>query len=84
MLPCFYFRWLARRHLHVSAKIATDSVKVVEPLSDPPKKLKRTRSKNATKTDDPDAPKKKTKRKQKVTGPSLLVESKVQIGRAHV
>jgi hypothetical protein len=85
MQPCFYFRWLTRRHLHVSAKIATDSVKVVEPLSDSSKKPKRTRSKKPTKADDPDAPlPKKRGKKKKVTGPSLLVESKVKDFLDHV
>ena len=85
MQPCFYFRWLTRRHLHVSAKIATDSVKLVEPSSDSPKKPKSTRSKKSPKTGDLDAPpQKKRTRKPKVTGPSLLVESKVQDFLDHV
>ena len=75
--PCFYFRWLTRRHLHVSAKKATDSEKLVEPLSDS--------SKQPTKTGDLDvALQKNRKRKRKITGPSLLVESKVKDFLEHV
>ena len=85
MQPCFYFRWLTRRHLHVSARLATDSAKLVEPLSDSPKKPKRTRSKKPKKANDPDAPlPKKRGKKKKVTGPSLLVESKVKDFLDHV
>jgi hypothetical protein len=77
----FYFRWLTRRHLHVSAKIATDSVKLVEPLSDSSKKPTKKRRKKG----DLDAPPaKKRGRKPKVTGPSLLVESKVKDFLEHV
>ena len=84
MLPCFYFRWLTRRHLHVCAKLATDSAKMVEPLSDPPKKPKKTRKKKEKKEGDPDAPPKKRGKKKKATGPSLLVESKVKNFLDHV
>ena len=84
MQPSFYFRWLTRRHLHVSARIATDSVKPVEPSTDPPKKPKKTRSKKSAKTDDPDGVPKKSKKRRKVTGPSLLVESKVKDFLDHV
>ena len=70
--PCFYFRWLTRRHLHVSAKIASDSVKLVEPLSKSSKRPARKR----------DRPPRK--RRRKVTGPSLLVESKVKDFLEHV
>ena len=85
MQPCFYFRWLARRHLHVSARIATDSVKLAEPSSDSPKKPKRKRSKKKTpETDDLDPLPKKRGKKAKVTGPSLLVESKVKDFLDHV
>ena len=74
--PCFYFRWLTRRHLHVSAKIATDSAKLVEPLlSDS--------SKQPTRTGDSDVPVPKKKgragRKPKITGPSLFVESNLHV-----
>jgi hypothetical protein len=85
MQPCFYFRWLTRRHLHVSARLATDSAKLVEPLSDSPKKPKRTRKKKSKEEGDlgVDPPKKRS-RKKKVTGPSLLVESKVKDFLDHV
>lgn len=85
MQPCFYFRWLTRRHLHVSARLATDSAKLVEPLSDSPKKPKKTRKKKSAEEGDldDDQPKKRS-RKKKITGPSLLVESKVQDFLDHV
>ena len=70
--PCFYFRWLTRRHLHVSAKIATNSVKLVEPLSDS--------SKQPTKTGELDVPlPKKRGRKPKATGPESLSDSSKQL-----
>ena len=86
MQPCFYFRWLTRRHLHVSARLANDSAKLVEPLSDSSKKPKKTRKKKKpTKEGDlDDDPPKKRSKKEKITGPSLLVESKVQDFLDHV
>ena len=54
--PCFYFRWLTRRHLHVPTK--TGDLEVPLP--------------------------KKRGRRRKVTGPSLLVESKVKDFLDHV
>ena len=72
------FRWLTRRHLHVSAKIAADSVKLVESSSDS--------SNRPTEICDPEVPlpKKKRPKKRKITGPSLLVESKVKNFLDHV
>ena len=69
---CFYFRWLTRRHLHVSAKIATDAVKLVEPPSDPPKKKRR------KKKADPDAsePKKNAGGNQKLQVPVFSSKAK--------
>ena len=76
-----YFRWLTRRHLHVSARTATDSIKLLEPLyssADP--------SEQPTKTGSLDVhePQKRAVRRRKTTGPSLLVESKVKNFLNHV
>ena len=89
--PCFHFRWLTRRHLHVSAKKVADSAKPVEPSSDsskkPTKKPTKKSTKKSKKTDsdglDDPLPAKRG-RKRKVTGPSLLVESKVRDFLNHV
>jgi hypothetical protein len=75
----FYLRWLTRRHLHVSARIATDSANLVEPLYSTAG-----RSEQSTRTGvDVQEPQKRG-RKRKITGPSLLVESKVKDFLDHV
>lgn len=77
-LPCSYFRCFTRRHLHVAAKKAAGSVKPVEPLSDSTEQPTKTGGLGVL-------PKKRARtRKRKVTGPSLLVESKVKNFLDHV
>ncbi|KAF8807505.1 hypothetical protein BYT27DRAFT_7189573 [Phlegmacium glaucopus] len=81
--PSFYFRWLTRRHLHVSAKVATDSVRLSEPsysTAEPTLPLEQ-----ATRTGSLDVhePQKRVRR-QKTTGPSLLLESKMKDFLDHV
>lgn len=81
--PSFCFRWLTHRRLHVSAKIATDSVKLVEPSYSTPET--RLPSEQPTKTGSLDVPEpQKRVRRLKATGPSLLVESKVKRFLDHV
>lgn len=81
--PSCYFRWFTRRHLHVNAKIATDSIRLVEPSYSTSKH--RLPSEQPTKTGSLDVhePQKRVKRR-KTTGPSLLVESKVKDFLDHV
>lgn len=79
-MSTFCFRWLTRRHLHVSAKKATDSAKLVEPLYSTANP-----SEQPTRTGNLDVhePQKRVRRR-KITGPSLLVESKVKDFLDHV
>ena len=69
-------RWLTRKHLHVSAKITTDPVKIPEPSYSNTEPT-RTGSLNVHE------PQKRVRR-PKITGPSLLVESKVKDFLDHV
>jgi len=81
--PSFYFRWLTRRHIHVPAKIATDSVRLVDPSYSTAEPTLQSEQPTRTGSLDVDESQKRVRRR-KGTGPSLLVESKVKDFLDHV